>query len=112
MMGQSDELDRGTVYSLLSDRQREYVLCYLSEAGSATTAEVADVVVRWKRQTMDGADEVSRRTVIIRLLHNHIPRLDQYDVVEYDHSSEEIRIGPNFDAVEPFVSDLEEPISQ
>ncbi|ELY57519.1 DUF7344 domain-containing protein [Natronolimnohabitans innermongolicus] len=108
MAPQPDVLQRDTVYSLLADDVREYLLWHLSVVGRATTTELADGIVTWKRRS--ATDATSTRSITIQLVHNHLPRLDQYDVVSYEPRIGEIETGRNFDDIEPFVDHLEPSI--
>lgn len=110
MPGHPDGLQRETVYSLLDDVVREHLLWYLSVVDRTTTREFAERVVTWQRETAVDLGVKTPRSVIIQLVHNHLPRLDEYDVVDYDRSRNTVTSGANFDALEPYVSDLELPV--
>lgn len=110
MQPQSATLERETVYSLLSDSVREYLLCYLSVVERTTTSEAAERIAAWKRETAVGTTDDVSSAVTIELVHNHLPRLDQHDVIDYDRSAEEITPGSNFEDVEPYVADLDVPL--
>ena len=108
MVPQPNTLERETVYSLLSDDTREYLLWYLSKTDRTTVGEAADRIAAWKRRSgLETADYGSKRDLRIQLHHDHVPRLEQYDVIDYDRSSGEIVPGPNFDDLEPYVADLD-----
>lgn len=110
MSSDSVDLERETVYSLLADRVREQLLGYLTVVGRTTISDAAERIAEWQRETIATSLEDRQQTVTIELIHNHLPRLSQHDVVEYDRSSEAILPGSNFEAVEPYVSDLDIPV--
>ena len=104
---QRDTLEPETVYSLLANRVRGYLLTYLSVTDRTTVSEAAQRITDWQRETTATTFEADQTAVLVQLVHNHLPRLSQYDVVEYDRTTEEITPGPNFEAAAPYVSDLE-----
>ena len=104
---QRDTLEPETVYSLLANRVRGYLLRYLSVTDRTTVSEAAQRITDWQRETTVTTSEMDQTAVLVQLVHNHLPRLSQYDIVEYDRSSEEIAPGPNFEAIAPYVSNLE-----
>ncbi|WP_436344170.1 DUF7344 domain-containing protein [Natronorubrum sp. FCH18a] len=105
---QRDTLERETIYSLLADQVREYLLGYLSVTDRTTVSEAAERITEWHRETT-ATFETGTEAVTVQLIHNHLPRLDQYDVVEYDRANEVITPGSNFEVLEPYVSDLDIP---
>ncbi|WP_440771494.1 DUF7344 domain-containing protein [Natronorubrum sp. DTA28] len=104
---QRDTLEPETVYSLLANRVRGYLLSYLSVTDRTTVSEAAQRITDWQCETSATTFESDQTAVLVQLIHNHLPRLSQYDIVEYDRSSEEITPGSNFEAVAPYVSELE-----
>ncbi|ELY45383.1 DUF7344 domain-containing protein [Natronorubrum tibetense] len=104
---QRDTLEPETVYSLLANRVRGYLLSYLSATNRTTVPEAARRIANWQREATATTFESDRTAVLVQLIHNHLPRLSQYDIVEYDRTTEEITPGSNFEAVAPYVSDLE-----
>lgn len=42
-------------------------------------------------------DESVRRRITIDLVHNHLPRLDEHDIVEYDSAGNEVALATGFD---------------
>lgn len=106
MPPQPASLKRETVYSLLSDRVREYLLCHLSSVDRTTVREAAERIAAWSREA---TGDRSLTRITIQLVHDHLPRLASHDVVDYDRSSEEIAPGPNFADLEPFVEPIDPP---
>ena len=108
MPPEPETLERETVYSLLADRVREYLLCHLSTVGRTTIPDAAERIAAWCRETAaDITDD--RRGIAVQLVHKHLPKLARYDVVDYEHGSEEIALGSNFEDLEPYVESLEPP---
>ena len=75
-----------TVHELLADRQRRLVLVHLHETDKSTFP-LSDLV----GVLQVGEDEESKRRARIDLLHKHLPKLADYDIVEYDRQDEAVR---------------------
>jgi DNA-binding transcriptional ArsR family regulator len=90
------------ILTALSNTQRRHILHYLLEVDSASRNEVAHRLTAWKRDSPpdDVSDEAVER-LKIELHHNHLPRLEESRLVEYDRRTEEL-----------LVRDLPEPAKQ
>ena len=109
MPAQPETLERETVYSLLADRVREYLLCHLTAVDRTTVSDAADRIAAWCREAGDDVAAHGRQAIAVQLVHNHLPRLVQHDVVDYDRANDEIALGRNFEDLEPFVEPVEPP---
>ncbi|RQG90467.1 DUF7344 domain-containing protein [Natrarchaeobius chitinivorans] len=90
-MERSEGLFLDTLYGLLSNSQRRYVLYHLLESDRSTVEELArDVAKR------DGSDE---REVAISLTHSHLPRLADHGLVEYDGESGHVTVTESFETL-------------
>jgi DNA-binding transcriptional ArsR family regulator len=91
-----------TYIQLVADQRRRRILQTLREAESASVDELADQLAA------DGGD--SAEQISVDLHHNHLPKLADANVVEYDSRSNAVRYSPpkRFEAVAESV--LEEPI--
>lgn len=84
------------VFDALASRRRRYVLYYLDEVEAESVLAVEDIaerVARWERE-WDGAERGSadeRRAVRIDLHHNHLPRLADVGLLDYDARTETVR---------------------
>lgn len=87
----SDQLD--TVFSVLSDRRRRYILYYLSEI-SGKVAERSQLVetIRYCEGThSESAGVPAEKEVVIDLHHNQFPRLEDAGIIEYDRRQGTVR---------------------
>ncbi|MGQ3413501.1 DUF7344 domain-containing protein [Natrinema sp. LN54] len=104
----SETLETDAVFVILSNATRRSVLCYLSDVERATARELAGHLTSGTRDA-DSPDSIaeSRQAVVTALVHKHLPRLAEHDIVAYDGPPDEVTLGSNFDAIEPFVDRLE-----
>lgn len=79
-------LDR--VFGALSHQRRRYTLYYLRENDEAEVDELASQVAAWERDVpvVDVPAEASEE-VRSELVHSHLPKLEEYGLVEYDQRS-------------------------
>ncbi|ADB61142.1 hypothetical protein Htur_2262 [Haloterrigena turkmenica DSM 5511] len=108
MPAQPASLERETVHSLLADRTREYLLCHLSTVDRTTVHDAAERLAAWSWEAAELATR-ERDRITVQLVHNHLPRLAEYDVIVYDRSSDVVTTGPNFADLEPYVEPIEPP---
>jgi DNA-binding transcriptional ArsR family regulator len=81
------------ILTALSNTQRRRILRYLQEVDSASRDEVVHHLIAWKRDSPpdDVSDEAVER-LKIELHHNHLPRLEESRLVEYDRRTEELLV--------------------
>lgn len=107
MHDNSDRLDREL--ALLANRERREILDRLM-AAEAEVATVEDLSRRLTRVAADGGEEQSSSTeeARTRLHHVHLPKLEQYDLVEYDPRSGTVRYQPDerVETIVQFLDDL------
>lgn len=92
------DLDRSLddLLKLLADRRRRYVLYYLDDAEDdvVTLDELSDHVAdrreAWSANT-DGTGVVALERVRVGLHHNHLPRLADAGLIDYDGRTQTVR---------------------
>ncbi|WP_276251525.1 DUF7344 domain-containing protein [Haloarcula rara] len=92
-------LEREHVYESLADVRRRY-LCYLLCGRSELRVdEAVAAIAEW--ETDDGAEIATstRDRIRLALLHSHIPKLREHDVVDFDQHSGTLVPDENADAV-------------
>ncbi|WP_049924774.1 DUF7344 domain-containing protein [Halopiger djelfimassiliensis] len=94
-----------TIYGVLSETRRRYVLYYLLDTERATADELARQIAAWERNTsLDSiADDVTT-TVLTSLVHNHLPRLASHGIIEYDAQRGDVVVTDEFDEFRETVS--------
>ena len=77
----------------LSDKDRRYLLYYLDEHGSARLDEIAPhIVARESDRSLASISEEESKRMRAKLRHEHLPRLQDYGVIDYDERQGDIRL--------------------
>lgn len=98
-------LSESTVFDLLRNARRRAVISFLLDRrGPATVREIAEHVAAAEYEI--AAEELSPaeyKRVYTALTQCHFPRLDEYDVVEFDREANSVRPGPAAPEVERYL---------
>lgn len=80
-----EHLDR--VFRLLGDRRRCYLYVYLQfhPSNEVSVDHLVDQLMDWEQAL--GATHVSRDDIVIALTHNHLPKLADAGVIDYDRET-------------------------
>lgn len=90
-------LPESEIFVLLSKRRRRLIIKLLQEATTPITdTELAKHI--GNREYEDPSSE-DTRTIHLTLYHNHLPRLEEADVVEYNQNTGTVYPGINFDTL-------------
>lgn len=95
-------MDTHEAFAILSDSDRQHVLEELLETEGRTTVGVLADQLAARRKNR--ADELDRERAEVHLVHNHLPRLANYGVIEYDRESGEVVLVDASD-LEPYLTD-------
>lgn len=89
-----------TVFELLCDRRRRYVMSHLTQrVGAVSIEELAEAIA--VREQLEGPKRLER--ISTGLHHNHLPKLVDAGVVAYDPETERVRRLPAADQLEPYL---------
>jgi hypothetical protein len=107
-------VDVDTVFDLLNEKRRRYALYYLAEQDQPVPiAEVVDAVTEMESNPDQiGSPGDKFKEIEIDLMHNHLPKVDEVEFVEYDSEKKEIRLTDNptkFDTILTIAKVLEQP---
>lgn len=105
-MPPSDQRSLGTdaICSLLENSRRRTLLSVVLETDAETDEELARRVAARERNRplADVSDDVRDR-VYVALVHNHLPRLADHDVIEYDRAAGTVEPDDAMEELEPLV---------
>ncbi|MFC6940913.1 hypothetical protein ACFQE8_13240 [Salinirubellus sp. GCM10025818] len=84
--GVSPPLDRETVFSILSNRRRRYVLHFLkARDGSVGLRELSERIAAWENDCRpEQVTSKERKRVYAALHQSHLPKMDRAGVIRYD----------------------------
>ncbi|MCU4740884.1 hypothetical protein OB955_06925 [Halobacteria archaeon AArc-m2/3/4] len=102
-------LDVDTCCGLLSSWRRRYLLTQLRDRDRVTIDRLARRIAALEQDTTrDAVSEDARDSVVVSLVHNHLPRLADHGVVEYDPRNGDIVPDTAFEELERYLERLED----
>lgn len=101
----TEDLSLDSIYGILSESRRRYVLYYFLDNDHANIESIALQITAWEQDvTIDAVSEAAKQRVMTSLVHQHLPKLADYGIVEYDARAGDIVVTTRFseirDAVE------------
>lgn len=89
MSTQENELSETEIFDVLSSERRRFVLSYLLDGdGTATLNELARELGSREYDTdPDELTDTQRRRLYVSLYQTHVPKMENYGIVEYDADS-------------------------
>ena len=99
----SSTLSESRLYALLAHQRRRLILQILQDfPAPLSAAELTDILADCEYTDPTDGD---RQRVLLSLYHNHLPRLNDAAVLEYDRDSGRIRRGPNYGVLVGLIED-------
>lgn len=97
--------DLDTVFDLLSKPRCRYILYYFLENQHTNVEMLGEQIAAWERgsESQSVADSGHQR-ITISLLHNHLPRLADHGIVEFDSRSGDVVVADGFAEYRELVS--------
>lgn len=93
--GNDSELSRDELFEVLGNRRRQYVLASLkhSENGEIDFSELVTRVAALENEVpLDHVESDDRKSVYVGLRQTHLPKMDDYNLVEYDRDRGTVEI--------------------
>lgn len=93
------------VFSILSNRRRRYAIHYLLQKDDPVDVrDLSEQVAAWEyRETKDAITYDQRRSVATTLRQCHLPKLDDANLVEYDHSRGTVEYTGSIDSLDIYM---------
>jgi hypothetical protein len=104
---QSVSASPDTVFDVLSNPRRRYVLYYLRESGPAIElTDLAEEIAAWENDTVpEDLTEKERKRVYVSLYQTHVPKLEEVGFVEYDSDTGVVSLTDRARVVDDYLSD-------
>lgn len=92
-----DDID--TLFACLANHRRRLLIDCVSENSGPLLVErlVEQISARETEGSTGTPSDETRAGITITLLHNHLPRMDEAEVVEFDHEANTVSEGGDFD---------------
>lgn len=98
-----------TIYTLLGERRRRYLLYLLEDDDYGNVEELALQIAAWEREEpITAVPEPARRSVHVSLVHTHLPMLADHAVVDYDLRSGDVVIDEAFGELKSLLDQFRE----
>lgn len=102
---EGEELTQDTVFEILSNSRRRFMLSYLHEHdGPVDLMDLANEIAAWENDTSveDLTDKQSKR-VYVSVYQTHVPKLVSTGLIEYDSDSGLIELSDRADEIERYM---------
>ncbi|MFW6003914.1 MAG: DUF7344 domain-containing protein [Halanaeroarchaeum sp.] len=113
-MSQTDStrLSQDEAFDLLSSPRRRYVIHYLRQSGEPVElGHLADEVAAWENETsVEELTSQQRKRVYVSLYQTHVPKLEEFGIVEYDADAGTVAVTDQIDEIGRYLSDESEDV--
>lgn len=107
----SESISEDDIFEVLYNRRRRQVITYLQECGgTATASELAEhIAAEENGVNVAQLSSSERKRVYVSLYQNHLPVMDDANVIEYDPNRKRVELLETVTHIEPY---LAEPTEQ
>lgn len=103
-MSLDDHPSRNTVFDVLSNPRRRYMLSYLTQCEETEMSNLVHEVAAREYDTETAAiTPEQRKRVYVSLTQTHVPKLCSVGLIEYDHESGAIQLTSRAQVVEKYL---------
>lgn len=96
-----DELTQDSVFDILSNPRRRYILYHLQEAdGAVELGDLSTEIAAWENDVEpDELTAQQRKRVYVSLYQTHVPKMADTDVIEYDQEESTVQLSAGWPTV-------------
>lgn len=99
-MPEPKRTDLDTVFELLSRPRCRYAMYYFLKNQHTNAEKLSRQITAWEEEiSVQEVTEEKKRPVTMSLIHNHLPRLAEHDIIEFDHRSGDVAVADGFESV-------------
>lgn len=112
-MGSSERsLSQDTVFDILSNPRRRYVLYHLRQAdGPVQLTKLAEHVAAWENEIdVESLEDQQRKRVYVSLYQTHVPKLHDAGLVVYDKEEGTVELAPESNAIDEYLTNSDDDI--
>jgi len=104
------ELTQDTVFEILSNSRRRFMLSYLNEHdGPVDLMDLANEIAAWENDTtVDQLTDKQSKRVYVSVYQTHVPKLVSTGLIEYDSDSGLIELSDRAEEIDRYMPDDEE----
>jgi len=103
------ELTQDTVFEILSNSRRRFMLSYLNEHdGPVDLMELANEIAAWENETtVDELTDKQSKRVYVSVYQTHVPKLEATGLIDYDSDSGLIELSERASEIDRYMPDEE-----
>lgn len=103
----AEVMAQDTVFDILSNARRRFVLYYLRETENPVElGELAKELAAWENDTsVEELTEKQRKRVYVSLYQTHIQKLARAGLIEYDQDAATVMLADGMDQIDRYLSD-------
>jgi hypothetical protein len=95
--------------SLLAESERRYLLYQLATERRGNLDELVSEIAIWELEEGEATTDTDlQQQIYVSLVHNHLPRLADHGIIEYDLRSGDVVLGDGFDEIRPLLAQFKQ----
>ncbi|QRV15174.1 DUF7344 domain-containing protein [Haloterrigena salifodinae] len=97
---ESERLSLDIVYGLLSEARCRYLLYYFLKNDHANIESISLQIAAWEQgESIEVVTEAQKQRVTTSLVHSHLPKLEDHDLIEHDNRTGDVIVSDGFDEI-------------
>lgn len=102
--GESTSLD--TIFATLKSQRRRYIVYYLHQQGELAVDELAELIAASENGgNCATVTDDEQETVEVGLIHTHLPKLAGADIIEYNDTTQRVRLEEDRPYLRPYLDE-------